>query len=178
MADFKAQCSLSVEQRTSASDPKRTFAGSNSPLQIDKLSRYIGGGNETTQVALRGATDPDEIAMRKRWLQRLEIHLPYLSQWRLISTAPYNRELELRITDNGETVTLEFPCLRTNEEAWINVDLGTEIKVQPVEWRVWQGGKSPEPHYSKIRLAAKRALTHLYLRHVKRRDNDDNNFAP
>lgn len=105
--------------------------------------------------------------MRKWWLQRLENHLPYLSQWRLISTAPYNRELELRITD-GETVTLEFPCLRTNEEAWINVDLGTEIKVQPVEWRIWQGGKSPEPHHSKIRLAARRALTSLYLRHVKR----------
>lgn len=116
--------------------------------------------------------------MRKGWLQRLQNHLPYLSQWRLISTAPYNRELKLRITEIGETVTLEFPCLRTNEEAWINVDLGTEIKVQPVEWRPWQGGKSPEPHHSKIRLAARRALSQLYLRHAKRRDNDDKDFAP
>ena len=116
--------------------------------------------------------------MRKGWLQRLENYLPYLSQWHLMSTAPYNRELELLITDNGETVTLEFPCLRTNEEAWINVDLGTEIKVQPVEWRVWRGGKSPEPHHSKIRLAARRALTHLYLRHGKQRDNDDKDFSP
>jgi hypothetical protein len=116
--------------------------------------------------------------MRKGWLQRFENYLPYLSQWRLMSAAPYNRELELRITDNGETVTLKFPCLRTNEDAWINVDLGTEIKVQPVEWRVWQGGKSPGPHHSKIRLAARRALTHLYLRHVKRRDNDDKDFEP
>ncbi len=116
--------------------------------------------------------------MKKGWLERLGYRPPYLSQWRLISTAPYNRELELRITDNGETVTLEFPCLRTNEGAWINVDLGTEIKVQPVEWRVWQGGKSPEAHYSKIRLAARRALTHLYLRHGKQREKDDNEFAP
>jgi hypothetical protein len=148
------------------------------PLQIDKLSRYIGRDNEMTQATPRGATHPVEIAMINGWLQRLGYHLPYLSQWRRISSAPYNRELELRITDNGETATLEFPCLRTNEEAWINVDLGTEIKVQPVEWRVWQGEQSPEPHHSKIRLAARRALTHLFLRHDKRQDNDDKDFAP
>jgi hypothetical protein len=53
-----------------------------------------------------------------------------------------------------------------------------EITVQPVEWRVWQGGKSPEPHRSKIRLVARRALTHLYLRHGKQRDNDDKDFSP
>jgi len=97
-----------------------------------------------------------------------------------MSAAPYNQELELRITDNGESIILEFPCLRTNDDAWINVDLGTEIKVQPVGWRVWRGSKSPEPHHSKIRLAARRALTHLYLRGIKRQDNDDKDkdFAP
>ena len=94
-----------------------------------------------------------------------------------MSAAPYNQELELRITENGETVTLEFPCLRTNEDAWINVDLGTEIKLQPVEWRIWQGGKSPESHHSKVRLGARRALTHLYLRHIKRQNNDDSDIA-
>ena len=78
--------------------------------------------------------------MSKGWLQRLQNYLRHLSHWRQISTAPYNQELELRITENGETITLEFPCLRTNEEAWINVDLGSEIKIQPVGWRIWQGG--------------------------------------
>ena len=67
-------------------------------------------------------------------------------------------------------MTLEFPCLRTNEEAWINVDLGSEIKVRPLEWRIWQGGKSPEPHHSKIRLVAIWALTRLYLRRATPRD--------
>lgn len=111
--------------------------------------------------------------MTKGWLQRLQDYLRQLSNWRQISTAPYNRELELRVTENGQTATLEFPCLRTNEEAWINVDLGSEIKVEPIEWRIWQGGKSPEPHHSKIRLAARRALTHLYLRRAKPRDTGD-----
>ena len=111
--------------------------------------------------------------MTKGWLQRLQDYLRHLSRWRQISTAPYNQELELRVTENGEIVTLEFPCLRTNGEAWINVDLGSEIKVQPIEWRIWQGIKSPDPHHSKIRLAARRALTHLYLRRTKPRDTGE-----
>jgi hypothetical protein len=106
--------------------------------------------------------------MDKGWLQRLRNLLLSSSYWRRISTAPYNQALEIRIVDEGELVALTFPCLRTNEEAWINVDLGTQIEVQPVEWRIWQGAKSPEPHHSKIRLAARRALTHLYLRREKR----------
>jgi len=73
------------------------------------------------------------------------------SQWRLISTAPCNQELELRIADFGTPRTLEFPCLRTNTGAWINVDLGSEIKIQPLEWRVWRRHPSPQPHRSRIR---------------------------
>ena len=119
--------------------------------------------------------------MSKDWLERLEGHLPSsiehavkdvdkavhdfsldikASHWHPISTAPYNQEFELRIKENGELATLEFPCLHTNEEAWINVDLGTEIKIQPVEWRFWQGEKSPEPHRSKIRTSDRSALFH------------------
>ena len=94
-----------------------------------------------------------------------------------MSSAPYNQELELRVSENGKTVTLDFPCLRTNEEAWINVDLGSEINAQPTGWRIWQGEKSLEPHHSKIRFAARRALTHLYLRHIKRQNNDESDIA-
>lgn len=86
---------------------------------------------ETDSISPRSVGDQVKIAMNKGWLQRLGYRLPYPSQWRRISTAPYNRELELRTSDNGETVTLDFPCLRTREEAWINVDLGTEIKFSP-----------------------------------------------
>lgn len=70
--------------------------------------------------------------MDKDWFER---HLPHSHHWHPISTAPYNQELELRIIDDGKTLTLEFPCLRTNDEAWINVDLGSQINIQPVEWR-------------------------------------------
>ncbi len=88
--------------------------------------------------------------MSKDWFERLESHLPsrieravkdadravrgysqhiHLSHWHPISTAPYNQELELRINEKGEIATLEFPCLHTNDHAWINVDLGTQIKI-------------------------------------------------
>jgi hypothetical protein len=119
--------------------------------------------------------------MSEDWLERLESHFPpgieravkeadqvgrnfslhiKLSHWHPISTAPYNQEFELRINENGEIITLEFPCLHTNEGAWINVDLGTEIKIEPVEWRIWQREKSPEPHHSKIKLGGRSALLH------------------
>src|SRR3974377_1275689 len=75
-----------------------------------------------------------------------------LSHWHLISTAPCNHELELRIVESGKVVTLEFPCLQTNVETWINVDLGSAIRIKPVQWRVWQREKSPEPHRSQLKL--------------------------
>ena len=73
--------------------------------------------------------------MSKDWLESLECHLPssvehaakdvdkathdfalhvHLSHWHPISTAPCNQELELRIVENDEILTLEFPCLQTN----------------------------------------------------------------
>jgi hypothetical protein len=58
--------------------------------------------------------------------------------WRPISTAPCNRDVELRVSEGTATSTLEFPCQLTNAGHWINCDLRTPIKVQPVEWRVWQ----------------------------------------
>jgi hypothetical protein len=60
--------------------------------------------------------------------------------WRPISTAPCNRDVELRVSKGTAISTLEFPCRQTNAGDWINGDLRTPITVQPVEWRVWQHG--------------------------------------
>lgn len=119
--------------------------------------------------------------MSKDWLETLEGHLPrsvarlvkdadkplhdfalhaHLSHWHPISTAPCNQELELRVTDNGKSLTLEFPCLQTNTDGWIDVDLGTQISVQPIEWRVWQRNKSVEHHHSKVHVGDRSALFH------------------
>lgn len=119
--------------------------------------------------------------MSKTWFESLVSHLPtsvenavkdadkaihdirehaHFSQWHPISTAPCNQELELRIPEDGTLVTLEFPCLKTNVGAWINVDLGAEIKLDPVEWRRWQREKSPEPHHRQIKTTDRSALFH------------------
>lgn len=111
--------------------------------------------------------------MSKEWLEQLESHLPHFNSWHPISTAPYNQELELRIRDNGQIVTLQFPCLRTNEEAWINVDLGTQIRIEPVEWRAWHHKKSAEAHHAKIRPADRSTVTHPGHGQVRRHDEDD-----
>jgi hypothetical protein len=67
----------------------------------------------------------------------LALHRPS-HPWRPISTAPCNRDVELRVSEGTAISTLEFPCQQTNAGDWINGDLRTPIKVQPVEWRVWQ----------------------------------------
>jgi hypothetical protein len=116
------------------------------------------------------------------WLESLESYLPpaiahavkvadkairdfalhiHLAQWHMISTAPCNQELELHIAESGEISILDFPCLQTNAGVWINVDLGAAIKIQPVEWRVWQRNKSPQPHHSRVKPSDRSALFHL-----------------
>lgn len=78
----------------------------------------------------------------------LEHH--HLSRWHPASTAPYNQDLELRVTEDGAVTTMPFPCRHTNEDEWINVDLGVPLRIQPVEWRAWQQSKPPHPHQSSI----------------------------
>jgi nucleotide-binding universal stress UspA family protein len=74
----------------------------------------------------------------------------HLAQWHPISTAPCNQSLELRVAEGDDIVTVQFPCCRTNENEWINADLGTQVHLQPVQWRIWQHSKPPHPHRSQV----------------------------
>jgi hypothetical protein len=119
--------------------------------------------------------------MSKDWLENLEKHLPpsvdhaiqqadhaihdfalrvHLSHWHPISTAPCNQVVELRISEGNAILTLEFPCLQTNAGNWIDVDLGTQIQLKPVEWRIWQRNNSPQPHRSQLKVNDRSALLH------------------
>jgi hypothetical protein len=116
--------------------------------------------------------------MSKDWLEIFKKHLPpsvhhaiqdavhdfarhvHLAHWHPISTAPCNQDVELLIAEAGAILTLEFPCLKTNAGDWINVDLGTRIEIQPVEWRVWQHNNSPQPHHSQLKLGDRLAMLH------------------
>src|SRR5579864_4058909 len=83
-----------------------------------------------------------------------------LQHWHPISTAPCNRDVELRVADGTAISTLEFPCKQTNAGDWINSDFGTPIRIRPVEWRAWRYAHSlqpqPQPVKIKGRLGAPR----------------------
>jgi len=160
----------------SASGHERTFALQQStsalPLKADieqcendVCDGPCVDGSELARAFFTFATAQTKSrAMSKNWLERLVQFLPHKARWRPISTAPHNRELEVRVNENGNDVTLEFPCLHTNTGAWINVDLGTEIKISPTHWRFWERGEPPLPHRMKINLADRNVL----VRRVRR----------
>ena len=91
----------------------------------------------------------------------------YSKPWHPISTAPCNRVVELRVREGTAISTLEFPCLKTNTGAWINCDLGTPIKVQPVEWRAWQYGHAPQPRCPQLNTRGRLALPRRGRRSAK-----------
>ena len=78
--------------------------------------------------------------------------------WHPISTAPCNRGIELRVREGTAISTLEFPCRQTNAGDWINCDFGTPINIQPVEWRAWQHGHSPQPQSPQVNTRGRLAL--------------------
>jgi hypothetical protein len=84
-----------------------------------------------------------------------------VSRWRPVSTAPYNRDLELRVAEDGSVATVPFPCRHTNKDEWINVDLGVPLKIQPIEWRAWQQSESPDAHRASIFAPAASAALRL-----------------
>jgi hypothetical protein len=74
----------------------------------------------------------------------------HLCHWHPASTAPHNQDLERRVVEEGTAIALPFPCRHINTGEWISVDLGVPLQIQPLEWRAWQRGKSPDPHLSSI----------------------------
>ncbi len=78
--------------------------------------------------------------------------------WHNAATAPCNQELELRILEDNVVRRLEYPCLQNNEGRWINVDLGTELHIQPLQWRTWRRRRSPQPHHELVSLRRKPPL--------------------
>jgi hypothetical protein len=57
--------------------------------------------------------------------------------WQPISTAPYERDLELAVIDgDGGPHALVFPCRRI-PGGWIHAELKKWIDVRPTHWREW-----------------------------------------
>jgi hypothetical protein len=56
--------------------------------------------------------------------------------WQPISTAPYNRDIELAVIEGLDTHALVARCRRTTG-GWINAGTGKRIDVHPTHWREW-----------------------------------------
>ena len=56
--------------------------------------------------------------------------------WQPITTAPFDRELELAVIERDDIHALIFPCRRA-PQGWINAATGQRVTVNPSHWRAW-----------------------------------------
>jgi hypothetical protein len=61
-----------------------------------------------------------------------EIHM----DWHSISTAPFDRDLELAVIDREGPHALVFPCRRILG-GWINAQTKRPVDIRPTHWREW-----------------------------------------
>jgi hypothetical protein len=54
-----------------------------------------------------------------------------------VSTAPFDRDLELAVIDRDGTHALAFPCRRVLG-GWMNAGTRQPVEVHPTHWREWQ----------------------------------------
>jgi len=59
-------------------------------------------------------------------------------EWQPISTAPFDRDLELAVMFAGGPHALVFACRRVLR-GWIKSETRERIRVQPTHWREWNG---------------------------------------
>jgi len=56
--------------------------------------------------------------------------------WQSISSAPFDRDLELAVIDKDGAHNVTFPCRRV-ADGWINARDRQRIDVRPTHWREW-----------------------------------------
>jgi hypothetical protein len=56
--------------------------------------------------------------------------------WQEISTAPFNRDLELAVIEGDRVYALVFACRRT-ASGWFKAPSSERVVVSPTHWRLW-----------------------------------------
>jgi len=57
--------------------------------------------------------------------------------WQPISTAPFDRDLELAVLEGADTHALLARCRRASY-GWVNAVTGKPVDVNPTHWREWR----------------------------------------
>jgi hypothetical protein len=56
--------------------------------------------------------------------------------WRLASSAPFDRDIQLAVIDNLDVHALVFPCKHV-VGGWINAETHEVLDARPTHWRDW-----------------------------------------
>jgi hypothetical protein len=59
-----------------------------------------------------------------------------MDQWQPITSAPFDRDLELAVLDEDGEHALVFPCRRILN-GWMKKESGERLDVRPTHWRAW-----------------------------------------
>jgi hypothetical protein len=59
-----------------------------------------------------------------------------LRDWHPISTAPFDRDLQVSVIEQGEVHALAFPCRRM-QDGWMDVTTRKPVFIDPTHWREW-----------------------------------------
>ncbi len=57
--------------------------------------------------------------------------------WQAITSAPFDRDLELAVIDTDGTHALVFPCRRI-AGGWVKAETRERLDVYPTHWREWR----------------------------------------
>ena len=57
--------------------------------------------------------------------------------WQPISSAPFDRDLELAVIDKGEAHALVFACRQLPAGGWVKFGTERQIEVRLTQWREW-----------------------------------------
>ncbi len=58
------------------------------------------------------------------------------ADWEMISTAPFDRDLELAVIEEDRVYALVFACRRT-ARGWVKIPSMERVIVNPTHWRSW-----------------------------------------
>lgn len=67
------------------------------------------------------------------------------AMWEQISSAPFDRDLELAVLDRDGAHPLVFPCRRLLT-GWIKSETRERVEVSPTHWREWSDDRNQPPH--------------------------------
>jgi hypothetical protein len=60
--------------------------------------------------------------------------------WEQVSSAPFDRDLELAVIDDDGPHALVFPCRRI-PSGWMKAETKERLDVRPTHWREWAAAK-------------------------------------